>query len=706
MPKSAKKRKDKAADFAKAKLKLGKGKQQPSNAIDTSFKARSIALPSQSIAKHLNTEVPTTKRRLSFEDLILHLKHYSASTRKDALAGLRELLDAHPHILHGSLPTLIAATARVIGDEDAGVRKSLLEFYTWLFPRVPADDLMPHTPTLLLFTTSAQTHIFPEIRVDAIRFLDIYLEHMPSAIVAGWDREGTTGHQVLQGYLGLLNAGTSFGDVEGPMRATSIASVVLTAASKLVVLQSLSTLLRHSTSNSTTGVSSTLDTWYLRPWFTTDVAYTTFDDLLRPRLTTPTEPSIRSWRPEADFEEEDDVGVHTLVQPIGSIWSLEELSHIPEKSEEIDTEGSSIFLAHLVRTLHSTLVSTFLDCAPAVFSPNGRADETQSKLILSVVEIARHLYGPLLRSSSATLTERNARASEDLKSVLGYMSPYFPFTTDSRDIQTEQTFQALNLIYCELSSLVMLPSTNRPTKKAGQSKGNLRQQTERVSTYVTRLLKGENMSPSQIGRPLTADAYNLLLPTIWALMNNPDPQSHDLSRGVLLAVIDHGRRVSSKSAVKQYTLEFISRVLLLDTETQFTGHIGAEIKTAEEVSEWINHLPKCLWELGSSNLVASEVILRFLIAVSQRRSRIVNNEVARLLRSQLVPYFTMTHPSRGQISGPYSKLPTSGLLRRLVLSLIVLIRSKDDSALSSAVDSAVTGSEEASYWSSISNYQP
>jgi hypothetical protein len=40
MPKSAKKRKDKAADFSKAKLKLGKGKQLASNAIDTSFKAR------------------------------------------------------------------------------------------------------------------------------------------------------------------------------------------------------------------------------------------------------------------------------------------------------------------------------------------------------------------------------------------------------------------------------------------------------------------------------------------------------------------------------------------------------------------------------------------------------------------------------------------------------------------------------------------
>jgi hypothetical protein len=54
MPKSAKKRKDKAADFAKAKLKLGKGKQLASNAIDTSFKAKCAyaLLCSEFVATH------------------------------------------------------------------------------------------------------------------------------------------------------------------------------------------------------------------------------------------------------------------------------------------------------------------------------------------------------------------------------------------------------------------------------------------------------------------------------------------------------------------------------------------------------------------------------------------------------------------------------------------------------------------------------
>lgn len=78
------------------------------------------------------------------------------------------------------------------------------------------ENLIPHSPLLLLFTTSAQTHIFPEIRIDAIRFLDILLECIPESVVAGWC-ETNEGHgsRVLGGYLGILNAGTKYGELNG-----------------------------------------------------------------------------------------------------------------------------------------------------------------------------------------------------------------------------------------------------------------------------------------------------------------------------------------------------------------------------------------------------------------------------------------------------------------------------------------------------------
>ena len=69
---------------------------------------------------------------------------------------------------------------------------------------------------LLLFTSSALTDIFPEIRIDAVRFLDIYLEHFPDLLVDGWNDGGHThGGRILEGYLGLLNTSLLFGDPEG-----------------------------------------------------------------------------------------------------------------------------------------------------------------------------------------------------------------------------------------------------------------------------------------------------------------------------------------------------------------------------------------------------------------------------------------------------------------------------------------------------------
>ena len=66
--------------------------------------------------------------------------------------------------------------------------------------------------------TSAQTHIFPEIRLDAIRFLDVFLERIPEIVVTGWsDTTSAHGARVIDGYLGLLSAGTKFGE-EGQWR--------------------------------------------------------------------------------------------------------------------------------------------------------------------------------------------------------------------------------------------------------------------------------------------------------------------------------------------------------------------------------------------------------------------------------------------------------------------------------------------------------
>ncbi|KAL1670606.1 hypothetical protein GGF50DRAFT_93474 [Schizophyllum commune] len=720
MPKATKRKKEKAADFSKAKLKLGKGKQAPTNAVDTSFKARSIALPNQSIAVEKDGDAPTTKRRHTLDDLLAHLKHYNAGTRRDALMGLRELLNEHSELIVPSLTSLVNACVRIIADEDASVRKALLSFMSWLIPLIPVDLLAPHASVLILFASSAQTHIFPEIRVDAVRFINLFLEYVPDAMVTGWN-QGTSqpGGRVLEGYLGILSAGTKFGDNEGPMQATSTASVVLTPGSRLIILQSLSLFLKRAIS---LGASTNPDapgapfpTWYLASSFRDEDAHHKFDAALAPVLSASGQSCRkRSWIPEADKEYETFVHDYTLLDASSAQgWSIQDLDEALKSVKKLSEDASSTidvsFVTRLARTLHATLVATYLDYAPAVFAPTGTPSETELQLVMTVVEITRTLYGAIFQSDSASTSRHEASANE-LKTLLNYMSPYFPFTpASSKDLKLQKAFQDLNLYYCELASLIALATgpdaasqTRRPKKK-----DTLTAQTERVRTYIIQVLHGEPVAGQQLARALSPSAYTALLPTVWSLLNAPEADD------VLAALLDHAISVPSKTPLKLPTVAFVGRLVLLEYEHGPTRVRGLE----QQANDWIEALPRVLWEVGGTNPTLSEIITRILLRLAQRRPWARSEALLQSLRSKLAPFFVIAHPAKGRLPGPYAKLPA--MHRHLVLEAVAALAASNGSAkakgrpvqaapltadalaLVVAVDEASAGADDAIYWAQL-----
>lgn len=54
----------------------------------------------------------------------------------------------------------------------------------------------------------------------------------------------------------------------------------------------------------------------------------------------------------------------------------------------------------LCQILHPVLISLILDCAPSVFAPTPSNSEAEQELLLAALEIARCLYGRLLRDGS------------------------------------------------------------------------------------------------------------------------------------------------------------------------------------------------------------------------------------------------------------------------------------------------------------------
>jgi hypothetical protein len=140
-------------------------------------------------------------------------------------------------------------------------------------------------------------------------------------------------------------------------------------------------------------------------------------------------------------------------------------------------------------------------------------------------------------------------------------------------IQVEKAFQRLNIIFCELSSLLALATSSTPDGPQRAAGGKVRRtstsnpapksalsiQIKLVCQYAVRLLDGEAVT-SQLGRTLTPQAYIALLSTIWSLLNT---SVHGSSSPTLQAVLEHGIGTSSSAALKLPTIEFLGRIALV-----------------------------------------------------------------------------------------------------------------------------------------------
>ncbi|KAF8519064.1 hypothetical protein JB92DRAFT_2900438 [Gautieria morchelliformis] len=723
MPKSSKKKKDKTADFSKAKLKLGKGKQVANNATDTTFKARSIAVPYQTIGQEKDASKPTTRRNLSLDDLLLHLKHYNPTTRKDAIWGIRELLDTNPQLMGTSLTPVIQACARIVGDEDAEVRKSLLTFLAWLFRLAPLHKIRPHVPLLILFITSAQTHIFPAIRIDAIRFIDLLLDHIPEIVTQVWNEPQSTGARVLEGYLGLLNAGSFFwAGHKDDAPAPSSSSVTLSSNSKHAVLSSLSSFLRKAISSPLSQSESASVFWFMASSFTTHTEFLSFCSLIHPRhdLVAGSSTNETEWSHTIrQFNPEDFVGVFdcALGSRVSNEFSLSELGGVGQavdmlKSDFASTSQSSSTtsrMARLAHTLHPILVSTWLDVAPSVFVADASGDETSALLAISVAQIAGCLYGTIFRDVDLAGDVRSI-AFNDLTALLGYMSTYLPCISQTGKTQSEEVSRDLSFAYCELTSLAVLASqyystnaileTNPSAKPEPKQTKALSIQADRVGEYVVKALEGELKTVSQpLGHSLTASAYTMLLPTIWSFLRYQSTvESVAISSRIRLACINHALRVSSKSGAKGVATQFIGLMVLL--HSQRNSHMTLTANELERFRGWIQQLPKVLWEVGGRDPSLTETILRILLHIALRRSALFDAATSGYVRSRLIPYFATIHPEKGEILGPFTKLKQWPRLRRLALNVTaVLMRDSETSEpIRAAVDRAVKYTEDAQYW--------
>ncbi|WVW84585.1 hypothetical protein I302_106619 [Kwoniella bestiolae CBS 10118] len=723
MPKATRKKKEKQADFTKAKLKLGKGKKQASNATDTSFKARSIALPGQQAISRailnsdgLGPSEPTTGNGLTLEDLFIRFRHPNAGVRRESIGGVREILTID---VGRDIGKVLRALGGLVSDDDASVRKALIGLLAWYLPQFPVSTLSPHLPLLILQTSSSLSHIFPEIRLDACKLVHLLLNHVPSHIVGNWPREPSN---ILEG----LRLAVGLGGEKGVNSQIGR----LTGGAKLVTLRAMMEFVKRGLGKGDDADSTEwLDGWMER----------------------------RDKGKGVDIEVREEPTYEDLSKEgwaVGSSWDLQkdlegawEVGRLNAQGKE-DEDGIVSVLSQLYTSLHPLLLSTFLENAPTAFSPSSTSSAASTEdiplaLCTTTASLTEFLARAILTRSTSNPSSEVKEVRSSISDFLKRMAAWFPFSSNRLNVPTPNGLTAgfeLSLVYSNLAVLLaprpvkLVWPKEKSQKELGwreklraiesawaemrrkqgmRGKGKGKENAdewalEEVASWVVEVLapKKDILSPS-----LTPAAYSAIIPIIFSLLTQPPSLAHeeeDIPSTVGEAFLSHLLRTSSTSSIRSRGDEFM--IFLIEIYEQRYPKYPFHIPTINTILRdqfklWFESIPKVLWELGNRDEEATERLLEFLLRLGSKgkealdeRYSILDGDSFATISSKLAPFFHLQHPSKGSIPGPWTKL-SNQKVKKLGLDVSRIWMEWDDGRLRDATDRAVRGGEWEGYWS-------
>ncbi|KAI8384700.1 Rix1 complex component [Radiomyces spectabilis] len=594
MPNARKKKAAKNEDFKKKRLKVGKQKALPDSFTDTSFKSKSISLPNQSITEDKSREI-TTSRNLTLSDLIVQLRHYNASVKKDALSGMQELCLTHPDLLLSSLSLVVNGILKLFVDEDRDVRKALLGFLRECFLPMDKIELQPFLPVLIMYTCSAMTHIFEEVRLDAIKLLDLWVEIAPNVIVTKfWER-------VMGNYMSLLavesnSMNTSKSTSSLPnVNTASVASVKAAASkshlhlhkSKLELLTSLTKFLEAGL------LENQQDSfWFLLNFIDNLHARQAFQHHFDPEkkkgrpvvrweaksktMFTPTNAFLESSIPylTEQLTTFSHLNLFESVAPktrsFGGNQASGDASKDSSKPHLVDYSLRDRIggLKNLIHTLQPILIGTWLETAPVVFSSSSNIGLTPAlQLLHADMRLTLDLWRAMI-SGGMIDTVTPSWLVDHLEQMLKRLMVYFPYGADSfgmRPAKVDELLLEMNIMLCELTSLYLLArgihkSTFEQQSITLSNRKRVRQEMEfqtgadeipawadAIVDYIFGVLgfeehaapssKKQKGSMTSMSSDFNSENLASLLPAIWGLMNCLEGSRRDSIFEVRLSIV-------------------------------------------------------------------------------------------------------------------------------------------------------------------------
>lgn len=626
-----------AGDFQKTKKKLGKGKQVNANVTDTSFKARTIALPQQSVTVDRSQSL-TTRRNQTLPELASLTRHATPGVRRDAVQGMHELATRYPELVVHDAGALLHPVLALIGDDDRQVRAALRTYLGAVLRAMEPAQLAPFAPALLLFTTSALSHIATTVRLDALLVLELLLETMPRATTEAWHGalDGAAdghGKRVLQAFFALLGVGAEALRGTPAAVAGSIASVDLQPGDRLRVLRALDRFLRAAEPQE----EAELPLWCFQTAFRAPSDLEQFETLFEePHAGSPWELALlgRTATGEVRYAGHSAAGVH------------EALCAGAAGGEA----GARPAHERLAGVLHASLVATLLDAASSALAPSGARDGVQMELLATVLSISTMLWRRAVMEHVAARAALGTRAPAlhmaPLQQMVAHLTPHFPV----------DGAETLNALYCELVAVGLVGA-----QYGGARRERLQDAMRRTLGYlVERLRSGA----------LPHELYHALLPTFWLLLSADEAPVEEQAE-LLVALLDHFAALPTGSGTKPLAFAFLARLALLHTYASLAVAVPA-LQAPEAhapLQAWLLALPRVLWEAAKARAPRfAHALLAFLRSVLVQADDVLfTRETRAALAPRLRPLFAVQHPSKGEIAGPVHRLPAH--TQRLAVSL-------------------------------------
>ncbi|KAI8097470.1 Rix1 complex component [Halteromyces radiatus] len=720
MPNARKKKAAKNEDFKKKKLKVGKTKALPDNYTDTSFTSKSISLPNQSITEDKSKEI-TTGRNLTMTDLVTQLKHYNSSVKKDALAGLQELFRRHPTMLISSLSTIVNSIVKLFIDDDREVRKALMKFLNETFTQVDKVELEPFVPLLIIYTCSAMTHIMEDIRLDAIKLLDLWVGMVPEAVIGKfWKR-------ISGNFISLLAVGSNNINISKSTSSntpTTTSSVKAAAASshlhvnksKLELLTSLSKFfeagLFEDRQDPYWFMYNFLDDRHARktfkrkfnqdekaknpviPWDPSSMATYTPNHV----MTSSVIPYLSNGSVSVSF---NSLG---LFEAAGSNVGQEK-SHSQDNDKNQQSSNDVSFqdrmsqVKEFIETFQPILIGNWLESAPMVFTISNTITYSPAlQMLHTVLHVSLILWRAMVSGGSIDKTTPQWLDTH-LQQLLKHISVYFPYGLSSLGnggAKVDSLLQEMNIMTCELTSLFLLARKMQNDQVAfndGQDKKRSyddMEQDDMVPTwansivdYVLGLLgfdaldtKTSNGAMTSMSSEFRNENLVALLPAVWGFLNCLEG---DRRYDVFRSFINYSQHCNAHSASKKTTMAFIIRAYLIQSMPSYTGRFILKAGTpyANLMQTWLLSLPKLLCNLSTKHIDTSQMLLNVMCDIAKRGDKdIFDSKTLERTALSMSIFFYVHLPNKGDVYGPFLYLPVE--LQKRALEFMYFINATSE----------------------------